>query len=264
MTGSASLPEGGKARRVYLHLRNEIATGVLGDQTALPGEQRLAASFGVSRVTIRRALDALASDGLVSRRMGSGTFVNHPSDSGAPITADATTLLPHLAEMSRATTVKLLSFSYGEAPARIAKAMRLESSGWVQIACRIRLMDETPFSHLTTYVPEDIARNYSEQDLATTPLFQLLERSGVRITAAEQSVSARLAGPDVASALNVSVGSALLSLDRIVRNEDGRGVEYLSALYRPDMFRLDMALSRVGDGDARHWEPRIGAAGEAQ
>jgi GntR family transcriptional regulator len=57
------------------------------------------------------------------------------------------------------------------------------------------------------------------------------------------------------------VGSALLALTRVVRDEAGRGVEHLSALYRPDMFRLEMQLTRVGDEGARHWEPVIGADG---
>jgi len=51
----------------------------------------------------------------------------------------------------------------------------------------------------------------------------------------------------------------LLSLNRVVRDGQGRGVEYLAALYRPDMFRLEMSLSRVGAGDARHWAPVVHA-----
>ena len=64
--------------------------------------------------------------------------------------------------------------------------------------------------------------------------------------------------PEIASSIRVAVGSALLSLNRIVRDEDGNGVEYLSALYRPDMFRLEMPLRRVGQQNERHWEPTIG------
>ncbi len=131
----------------------------------------------------------------------------------------------------------------------------------VQIAVRVRLAEDVPFSHLTTYVPAHIARNYSENDLATTPLFKLLERGGVQINKAHQSVSAMLAAPEVAEALEVAVGSALLSLKRVVQDVDGNGVEYLSALYRPDMFRLEMPLTRVGEGSARHWEPAIGQIG---
>ena len=89
-------------------------------------------------------------------------------------------------------------------------------------------------------------------------LMQLLERSGVQIKEAHQSVSATLAAPEVSEALDVAVGSALLSLKRVVRDVDGNGVEYLSALYRPDMFRLEMSLARGGRGSSRHWKPAIG------
>lgn len=257
-TNQANLPEGGKARRVYLLLRDEIANGLHVDSPILPGEQRLAKSFGVSRVTIRRALEALSSDGLVERRAGSGTRVISAANTEA-ISADFANLLPQLVEMGRTTTARLLSFSYGPAPGPVRRALHLDEGTKVQTAIRVRLIDGLPFSHLTTYVPEDIAINYSEDDLARTPLFQLLERSGVMIDEARQSVSAALAAPDVAAALDISVGAALMSLRRVTRDTNGRGIEYLSALYRPDLFRLDMTLSRVGKSGARHWQPRIGA-----
>ncbi|NSX54936.1 GntR family transcriptional regulator [Parasulfitobacter algicola] len=262
--GKTLLPEGGKARRVYLSLRDEISNGLRTDGDLLPGEQRLAASFGVSRVTVRRALDALSSDGLIERRAGSGTLVRTKADADAPIAMNFNTLMPQLVEMGQRTTARLLSFSYGAAPEQIADAMRLPSGARVQIATRVRVADDRPFSHLTTYVPEAIAGNYSESDLASMPLFSLLERSGVQIDSAHQSVSAALAGPDVAEALEIAVGSALLSLRRVVRDVNGNGVEYLSALYRPDLFRLDMTLARVGKGNARHWEPAIGQHDETQ
>lgn len=252
-----ALPEGGKARRVYLLIRDDIFRGVYSDGQYLPGEQKLAGIYSVSRVTIRRALDALSTDGLIERRAGSGTTVRQTSGSDGKIKADFATLMPQLVEMSRSTMARLLSFSYGSPSEQIRAAMGLSADERVQIATRVRLLQDTPFSHLTTYVPENIARNYSEADLASTPLFELLERSGVVIETARQSVSATLAPPDIAEALNVSVGSALLSLDRVVLDSHGRGVEFLSALYRPDMFRLDMDLSRVDDGGLRHWEPRI-------
>lgn len=259
---SVQLPEGAKARRVYLSLRDQISDGRLSDGENLPGEQRLAASFGVSRVTVRRALDALSDAGLIEKRAGSGTKVRAQNPVGNAASMDFNTLMPQLVEMGHSTTARLLSFSYSQAPDFVAKAMGLASGEKVQIATRVRITDDIPFSHLTTYVPAEIAQSYSEDDLATTPLFKLLERSGVQIEEAHQSVSATLAGPDVAEALDVAVGSALLSLKRVVRDVDGNGVEYLSGLYRPDMFRLEMPLSRVGQGTARHWEPAIGQTDE--
>jgi GntR family transcriptional regulator len=252
------LPEGAKARRVYLSLRDQITGGELSDGETLPGEQKLAETFGVSRVTVRRALDALASGGLIERRAGSGTRVRAHPACGQRAAIDFHTLMPQLVEMGQQTTARLLSFSYDSAPDFVASAMGLDAKSPVQIATRVRLTNDVPFSHLTTYVPAQIAQNYSENDLATTPLFKLLERSGAQIKEAHQSVSATLAGPDVAEALEVAVGSALLSLRRVVRDVDGNGVEYLAGLYRPDLFRLEMPLTRVGQGTARHWEPAIG------
>ncbi|MEW9921560.1 GntR family transcriptional regulator [Marimonas sp. MJW-29] len=263
MNRGEMLPEGAKAQRVYLSLRDQITGGSLSDGDSLPGEQRLAETFGVSRVTVRRALDALADDGLIERRAGSGTRVRGGSAPDKPVAMNFTTLMPQLVEMGHSTTARLLSFSYGPAPDFVARAMDLAADEDVQIATRVRSADGTPFSHLTTYVPADIARNYSEDDLASQPLFALLERSGVKIEEAHQSVSATLAGPEVAEALGIATGSALLSLRRVVRDVNGKGVEYLAGLYRPDMFRLEMPLTRVGQGAARHWEPAIGQDGES-
>ncbi|ABD56679.1 GntR family transcriptional regulator [Jannaschia sp. CCS1] len=253
------LPEGGKARRVYLSLRDEISTGTLATGARLPGEHKLAESFDVSRITIRRALDALAADGWIEKRAGSGSIVLRQQAEDQRIAADFATLIPQLVEMDRSTTARLLSFSYGAAPEIVAEALGLAKGDRVQTAVRVRYFDDQPFSHLTTHVPESIAESYDEADLATLPLFRLLERSGVAVDSAHQSVTAALAVPNVAEALNVSVGSPLLFVQRVVRDKAGQGVEYLSALYRPDLFRLEMRLARVGAGETRHWEPVIGA-----
>lgn len=252
---SPDLPEGGKARRVYLLLRDAILGGKHPAGSLLPSEQRLAALHDVSRVTVRRALDALSGEGLIEKRAGAGSMVCRAAPTFA---ADMTTLIPQVVAMGRDTEARLLSFTYLPAPPHVAEALDLGPDARVQQAVRVRRAEGAPFSHLTTYVPESIAAHYSESDLAGTPLFELLERGGVRIAAARQSVSATLAAPDVAEALGVVVGSALLALTRVVRDAEGSGVEYLSALYRPDRFRLDMTMNRVGAARERHWQPVIG------
>lgn len=255
-------PEGGKARRVYMLLRDEISNGDFPVGSRLPGENRLAQDFDVSRVTVRRALQALASDGWIEKRLGAGSVVLDRPAEGHAVAADLANLMPQIVEMDRASTARLLWFSYGPPPAPVQKALELAAGAQVQTAVRVRAVEGAPFSHLTTHVPEDIARSYDEADLASQPLFRLLERTGMRIDAAQQSVTAALATPEVAKALGVSVGSPLLSLKRTLWDASGRGVEYLAALYRPDLFRLEMTLSRVGTGKARHWEPVIGEVGE--
>lgn len=254
-TANAKLPEGAKARRVYMSIREDISNGLHPVGSALPGEQKLAALYDVSRVTIRRALDSLCAEGIVKRLPGSGTVVRSNPSSSEPVAMNFSTLMPQLSEMSKNTTAQLLSFTYGYPPAHVATAMGISQQSKVQIATRVRRTDGNPFSYLTTYVPESIAANYSESDLATTPLYVLLERGGVQIDSAQQSVSATLASPDIATALDIAVGSALIALQRVVRDSAGQGVEYLSAKYRPDLFRLDMDLTRVNEGSARQWQP---------
>ena len=248
------MTEGGKAHGLYLLLRDEILRGRPAPGGMLPGEHRLAEAHGVSRVTVRRALAALAADGLVDRRAGAGTVVRGTAAPGAEIAADFATLMPQLVRMGQATTARLLAFAYVAPPPPVAEALRLEG-GRVQRAVRVRLIEGRPFSHLTTHVPEAIAQGYSEADLATTPLFGLLERSGVRLDHARQTISATLATPETAEALELAVGAPLIALTRTVHDAEGRGVEHLEALYRPDRFRLEMTLARVGRGEARRWAP---------
>lgn len=254
-----TLPEGGKARRVYLLLRDDISNGRYAEGEFLPGEIRLAETMDVSRITVRRALESLAADGWIEKKTGAGSVVLSRQDKDEKIAANFATLIPQLVEFDRKTTARLLSFSYGTPSRAIADSLGLAEGDKVQTAVRVRLSGGEPISHLTTHVPEAIARSYDEADMATQPLFRLLERSGVQVEGADQTVTASLAAPDVADALDVSVGSPLLWLQRIVRDVDGRGVEHLSALYRPDRFRLEMSMTRVGAGKKRHWEPVIGA-----
>lgn len=245
-----------KARRVYLALQDRIATGAIASGAQLPGEPALAVEHGVARVTIRRALDQLAHEGLVERRPGVGTFVRAPARPAA--SAD---VFAHLKEMGRRTEVRLVSFSYVIPPPAIAEALELPNGEPAQHAVRVRRMSGRPFSHLTTFVPVRIGQTFSETDLTVLPLLSLLERSGIRIGTARQTISAALAGPEVASALEVEVGAPLIALTRLVRDADDRPVEHLRALYRPDRFSFDMQLQRTGDDGARRWaplSPRIG------
>jgi len=243
-----------KARRLYLLLRDRILTGEDRPHARLPSEPMLAAQNNVSRVTVRRALDQLAADGLIERRPGSGTFVSGKGTS-APVVADFSNVLTHLVEMGRRTEVRLLAFSYVKASEALVEALRLAPDERVQRSIRVRMIDGLPFSYLVTHVPERIGISYSEADLASMPLLSLLERSGVVVQRASQTIGASLASPDIAEALGLEIGSPLLSLTRVVFGPDGDGVEHLHALYRPDRYSFQMELERAGGARARRWSP---------
>ncbi len=249
-----------KYHQVYLVLREQLREGRFDE--GLPGELALMSQFGVARVTVRRALSQLAQEGLIQRAPGRGTRPTPVSaqEPGVPPTALAngqqarlTGLLENLVTMGLRTTVKVLSVQRLRAPADVATALQLTAGAAVQKAERVRSTPEGPLSHITTWVPDAISAGFGERELAQKPILVLLEESGVKVGRAEQTISARLADVSLAQHLDVSVGSALLAVRRLIYDEDDRPVQWLHGLYRPDRYEYQMQLSRVGSIDAKVW-----------
>lgn len=243
-----------KARRVYLILRDRILSNALAPGARLPTEIDLARFHRVSRVTVRRALAELSREQLIERRRASGTRVIY-QPSSKPMTADIANVLATLVEMGERTTSRLLSFAYVPAAGTVAEALGAGADEKLQRSVRVRSTNGMPFSYLVAHVPERVGRTFSRRDLAEKPLLALLEQSGVKIERASQRVSAVLAAPGIARALKVRTGSPLIELERVVYDRDGRGVEHLHALYRPDRYTLEMELERSTDG--RAWAPAV-------
>lgn len=252
-----------KAHSLYLLLRERILSGEVGPEGRLPSEPALAQEHGVSRVTVRRALDRLAGDGMIERRPGSGTFVSG-GKTLMPVVADFSNALTYLVEMGRKTGVRLISFGYVAATPTMAEELRLDAHERLQRSVRVRLIDGQPFSYLVTHVPERIGISYSEADLASTPLLELLERSGIVAERARQTIGATLASPDVAAALDLDIGAALIAMTRVVFDPSGRGIEHLQAFYRPDRYSFHMELERTGADGARRWMPADAPGASAQ
>jgi GntR family transcriptional regulator len=238
--------------QIYLILRDRITDGSTAADTNLPSEMELTTLYGVSRITAKRALNELAAEGLVVRERGRGTRVR-AMPPAPPLRASIEGLLENLFAMGLKTEVALLDFDYVAATPDVARALDCAAGETVQRAVRVRGIAGEPFSHLTTFVPEAIGRTYSRRDLAAKPLLSLLERSGVRVSRAEQVISARLADTPVAAHLGVEIGSALLKITRTVRDQRGMAVEFITGLYRPDRYQYAMSLSRVQEHRRSLW-----------
>jgi len=241
-----------KARQVYLVLRDRIMSGAMIFGARLPNENDLARVHSVSRVTVRRALGELQREHLIDRRRSAGTHVIY-RPSPARMTADISGVLANLADMGRSTKVRLLSFEYVQASGPAAEALGVQSHQSLQRSIRVRSINGLPFSYLLAHVPERIGITFSAKDLADRPLLELLERSGVKAERAIQRISAGLATPDVARVLEVKTGSPLIELVRTVYDRDGRGVEHLHALYRPDRYSFEIDLVRSGGARKKTW-----------
>ncbi len=245
---------GGEARQeiaaplhhqVYVVLRQQIIDGQYQPGKALPSEHKLEELFKVSRITVRRALDRLASEGLVVRRHGKGNFAQ-PVITPPPIDTNLRGMLENLLAMGLRTRVDLIEFDYVPASPEVATRLELQQGAIVQRVVRVRHHENTPFSFLTTYVPETVGRTYGPNDLLERPLLSLFEKAGIKVARADQTITAKLADTRVAPLLEVEIGAALLGIRRLVRDEKGRPVELLEALYRPDIYEYQMAMTRKG------------------
>jgi len=249
-----------KYHQIYLVLREQLHEGRFAAD-GLPGELALMQQFGVARVTVRRALEQLAAEGLISRTPGRRTRPIGPV-AGEPPTAPATEranlrgLLENLVTMGLHTSVKVLEVATITASSQVAEALQLQLGDPVQKAVRVRSTREGPLSHITTYVPDTIARRFGRRELSKKPILVLLEESGVKVGRAHQTISARLADNVLAQHLDVSVGSALLAVRRLIYDEAERPVQWLHGFYRPDRYTYEMQLSRVGSIDAKVWVSR--------
>ena len=247
-----------KYHQIYLVLREQLHEGRFAAD-GLPGELALVQQFGVARVTVRRALEQLSTEGLISRMPGRRTRPIVSAAAGeAPAKrgtrrANLHGLLENLVTMGLHTTVKVLDVATITASRQVAEALRLAPGDAVQKAVRVRSTQEGPLSYITTYVPESIGRAFGRRELSKKPILLLLEESGVKVGRAHQTISARLADNVLAQHLDVSVGSALLAVRRLIYDEDERPVQWLHGFYRPDRYAYEMQLSRVGSIDAKVW-----------
>ncbi len=238
--------------QIYVVLLDKIASGAYSEGSRVPSEHEIEESFGVSRITARKALDKLAAEGLVIRRRGHGTIVTARPPLSS-VTGDAPGLMENLLAMALETNVELLEFSYVHARPLVAEALNIESDGIVQRAVRIRRKKGRAFSYAITHIPEDIGRKYSEKNIKKHPMLTLIERAGHKISHAKQSLTATLADSTIGPALGAHVGSALLKVTRIVYDTDDRPVEHIVVHYRPDLYQLNLNLSRVKGDNVNEW-----------
>jgi len=237
-------------QQIYLLLKEKIESGKLGTNMRLPAEQELTQMLGVSRITVKRALNELATSGLVHRKRGRGTIVTF--DATAPMVKGSfENLIDGLVQMGLETEVKLLDCSRIKADKELSERLELSSKQKVQRIVRLRELESEPLSYLITHIPGDVADGYDEAELARESLIALLTKAGHAPVAAEQSITAAAAEPAIAAVLGIATGAPLLRIHRTMRDADGRVVQDITAHYRSDKFEYHMRLTRASN---QNWE----------
>ncbi len=238
--------------QIVVILTSRMTSGALRPGDTMPGEAAICTEFGVSRITARRALNELAAMGRVVRERGRGTrVVPHKKPPSVSATLDG--LMENVGHMGRMTSVKVLDFRYLAATPDMAEKLDLAEAAMVQRAVRVRYLGDEAMSYLVTVVPEQIGRKVDGMDMSQTPLLLLLEAAGVPVASATQTIGATVADTEVAQALGVAAGTPLLEVNRLVLDDQERPVEMIRVLYRPDLYRFEVAMQRVDDQSGRSW-----------
>lgn len=250
-------------RQVFLVLRDSISQGVHPPGEALPTEEALMNAFDVGRVTIRRALLDLELQGFVHRRHGRGTFVLPQRFGGPP--AATLSYIDELKEASANTQAEVLSLETVVPPPSVAALLQIAPGVPALHIVRLRSAGTTPLILTDAWLPESVGRTITAAALRKRPLFQLLIDQDIKFGRVVQQISAEAADPTKAALLKVEVSQALIKLNRLLHDSDGKPIQYLSSHLSPHRSAILMdipseAIDSLGAGHIAHYPSALAQA----
>lgn len=246
MSQASNFPEFAPAKGTLLHrqlflvLREQILRGAFGPKGALPKEEDLCEHFGVSRITVRRALADLATLGLVERRHGLGTFVRKGLSAARP--APGLGLIDELSKQARETDVEVLQFERAPPPDSVMALLQIEAGEQAVHAVRLRSLDGVPVMLTDAWVPARLRKGVTASSLRKLALYEVLLAQGVKFGRVVQEFTAVVADPDRARRMRVEVGAPLLRLVRVMHDGDGRPILYLTVHLTSERSRILMDI----------------------
>jgi len=209
---------------------------------AIPSERQLSATLGVSRLTLRAALEDLAREGYLVRRRGAGTFVSEPK------IAQELTMTSFTDDMQRRgmrPASRTLELRVAPAGARLGRLLHVSPSEPVVVARRLRLADGESMAIETLHVREAYVPGLTEKDLEERSFYELLgDRYGIVIVGGEQMIEPTVTDEEESTALGVPLHSPAFRFERVTHSETGEIVEFVESIYRGDRYRLVTSLSR--------------------
>ena len=218
-------------------LRGAIENGIIGPDDALPPERDLAEMLGVSRITVRKAIDELVDDGLLIRKQGSGTFVSNRVEKNF---AKLTSFSEDMRARGREPRSVWLNRAEGTVTPEESLTLRSSPGTPVFRFHRIRYADDAPMAIEYATV---IASCLTSLDEVESSLYEALERTGNRPVRALQRLRAVLLTAEQAKLLKAREGEAGLLVARVGYLKDGRAVEYSQSYYRGEIYDFVAELS---------------------
>jgi GntR family transcriptional regulator len=229
-------------------LRSEILGGALAPGSQLPSESDLIARFGVSRITVRRALAELQMAGLVSTVSGKGSFVARPGNARAhgPLIG----VLETIRRRGHRAHGRLVSHRTVSAPAHVASELGIAPGSKLGALTLLRYRDDQPFVIGTTWCAPQLAARVASEDLSELDVSVIMEEVlGLRVARTRLRVEAMLADARLARRLKSPPGSAVLRIHSTSHNFDGRPISHSVTDCRGDLMDYRVTLWRSSQGE---------------
>ena len=225
--------------QVASRLQELIEDGSIAVGTRLENEVDLADQLGVSRPTMRRAIQYLVERGMLVRKRGVGTQVVHPKVR-RPV--ELSSLHDDLVKTGQAPRTEIRTFEIMPATDALAQALSIPEGAEVTSFERLRFAGAEPLALMHNAVPVDVLR-LSREDLENHGLYDLLRAVGHAPRIADQVIGARAASAAEARLLEETRGAPLLTMTRTAWDAGGRAVEYGSHIYRASMYTFQLTLA---------------------
>ena len=230
--------------RLYELLSAALHEGTIAPGSALPSEPDLCLRHGISRTTVRRALDRLEREGRIVRKRGSGTYAR-AQRAASRFCFELHALPETLAALESHTTSTTLHSSQAPVPAAL-RTMAAELGMTAYLLQRLRRRQGEPLSLTAAYLPEPTGRRLRPQKRSGMSVMAMLRRLGQQTTAVRYSVGAIPADADAARALDVPLGSPLLRVRSVLTDEAGALRAVLESLCRSDRLQFKMLEPQPG------------------
>ncbi|GGL19504.1 GntR family transcriptional regulator [Deinococcus radiotolerans] len=231
--------------KVQQHLQDLVTGGEYQPGDKVPSERELALTLGVSRMTVRRAVDALVRMGLLTRDSTAGTRVSSPKVRRLLNHAHLHSITQMVAATGGRAGGRLLEFQTGVASGRVAEKLGVAAGSPVVVIRRLRLVDDVPFCLETSYLSAQRVPGLAAQDLLDgASLYQVLaDRYGIAAAVGESVISVSVATAAEAQALNLPDQHAVLLYRSVVQDTQGQPFEYLTSVNHPNL-----VVFNIGEG----------------
>lgn len=224
--------------QISSRLERAIREGIIPAGTRLENEISIGEKLGISRPTVRRAIQELVDKGLLVRRRGIGTQVV-PTRVNRPV--ELTSLHEDLTRVGIIPTTKVLSIEQVPADHIVAEELGIPLGTEVTQIRRLRYADGNPMAILVNLLPPGFA-DISLADLQKQGLYDLLRSRGVTIKIANQTIGARRTHGDENALLDLAKGSPVLTMQRVAFDHSGKAIETGHHCYRPDLYAFETTL----------------------